>query len=82
MNESRPRDLTPEEQLMVQGPAVRGTESAPMRIPPGSQIPIEMWNPGTEVPATAAPSAEPHESAPPEKGGSQRAAPARTKPSR
>jgi hypothetical protein len=57
MSESKPRDLTRDELALIQTPASRGAESAPLRIPPGTETPIELWNPAAaESSAAAAPS--------------------------
>ena len=66
MSESEPRDLTARELAQAQVTAAGGgTQSSPLRIPPGSQIPIELWNhadaAGTagDTPAAAPTSAPP-----------------------
>ena len=42
MSETKPRDLTAEELSRLAAPANRGTESVPVQIPPGAQIPVEL----------------------------------------
>jgi hypothetical protein len=54
MSESKPRDLTRDELALVQTPASRGAESAPLRIPPGTETPIELWNPAAAESSTVA----------------------------
>ena len=63
MSETKPRDLTAEEMARVQAPATRRTDTAPLRIPPGSQTAIELLDPAAavEATATAAPTAGPNE---------------------
>lgn len=61
MSDSRPRDLTDEDLALIQSPSARGAESAPLRVPPGIQVPIELWNPAAEISVAAAPSAEPRD---------------------
>jgi len=80
MIESKPRDLTPGELALVRAPAACGAESAPLRIPPGTQIPVELWSPATEITAAAAPSAGPHEAGAAESSGSRGAAPSGAPP--
>jgi hypothetical protein len=57
MSESKPRDLTAEELAQVQTPAAVESQSAPLRIPPGIQVPIEQWNPGAEAAESSTPAA-------------------------
>lgn len=45
MSETRPRDLTAQELSLIATPASRGIESVPLRIPPGTQIPVELVDP-------------------------------------
>jgi hypothetical protein len=64
MSETKPRDLTAEELALLATPANRGTESAPLRIPPGTQIAIELLDPtGGNTSASASPTAGPSDSA-------------------
>jgi hypothetical protein len=62
MDESRPRDLTPEELALVRSSAAGaagGTE--PLRIPPGTQIAVELLNPAGDRTGIASPTASPPE---------------------
>jgi hypothetical protein len=60
MSDTRPRDLTAEELALLASPANRGTESAPLRIPPGTQIAIELLDPaGESTSASTSPTASP-----------------------
>jgi hypothetical protein len=62
MSDTRPRDLTPEELALLQLPALGGPASAPLRIPPGTEVAVEMLNPWAEVAAaTASPSGGPND---------------------
>jgi hypothetical protein len=45
MDDSKPRDLTPEELALLEAPPPGASQSAPLRVPPGSQIPIEVLDP-------------------------------------
>jgi hypothetical protein len=82
MSESRPRDLTAEELVVLRSPAARGKESAPLRIPPGTQIAIELLNPAAEVSDAAAPTYGLNEAAGAESGGGPEAAPTGVPPAR
>lgn len=60
MDESKPRDLTQEELALVRSSAsatAEGTE--PLRIPPGTQIAVELLNPAGDRTGIASPSASP-----------------------
>ncbi len=63
MDESKPRDLTPEELALARssasGTAAAGTE--PLRIPPGTEIAVELLNPAGDRTGIASPSAGPPE---------------------
>jgi hypothetical protein len=62
MNDTKPRDLTLEELALLQLPAFGGSASAPLRIPPGTQVAIEKLNPvAEEAAATASPSGGPND---------------------
>ena len=62
MSDTKPRDLTAEELAILGSPASRGTESAPLRIPPGTQIAIELLDPaGGSTSAFASPAAAPND---------------------
>jgi hypothetical protein len=60
MTDSRPRELTMAEQELLKAPAQRGTDSAPLAIPPGMQTPVSLLNPAAgSVSSGGAPTAEP-----------------------
>jgi hypothetical protein len=60
MSDTKPRDLTAEELALLAAPKSGGTGSAPLRVPPGTQIAIELVDPtGKGASATASPSAGP-----------------------
>ena len=60
MSETKPRDLTAEELALLRAPAARVNESAPLPIPPGTQIAIDLLNPGAgNASLPAAPTAGP-----------------------
>ena len=74
MSETRPRELTPEELALLQAPTSRGTDTAPLRIPPGTQIAVELLNPGADFAAIGSPKAEPSEAAGAESSGAPKSA--------
>jgi hypothetical protein len=58
MTQSKPRDLTPEELALIEAPPIsRGT--APLRIPPGTQVAVEQLNPGADPHTAASPKDSP-----------------------
>ena len=61
MAESKPRDLTAAELELLKGPMQRGSESVPLAIPPGTQVPVHLLDPTATDPAAvnSAPSLEP-----------------------
>ena len=60
MSDTRPRDLTAEELAQLASPANRETQSVPLRVPPGTQIAIELLDPAGEgTSASAAPTSGP-----------------------
>lgn len=50
MAESRPRDLTAAELELLKEPMRRGSESVPLAVPPGTQVPVHLLDP-TAAPA-------------------------------
>jgi len=58
MPQSQPRDLTPEELALTQAPPVSGG-TAPLRIPPGTQVAVEQLNPIADSGATTSPTSSP-----------------------
>jgi hypothetical protein len=63
MAETRPRDLTAEELAGLQAPPGAEWQSAPLRIPPGTDVAIELLNPAGETAVTSFPTAVPVEQA-------------------
>jgi hypothetical protein len=59
MSDTKPRDLTAEELALLAAPKSGGTGSAPLRVPPGTLIAIELVDPTGRGAATASPSAGP-----------------------
>jgi|RhiMetdeSRZDD1v2_1073273.scaffolds.fasta_scaffold233522_5 hypothetical protein len=61
MAESRPRDLTAAELELLKEPMRRGSESVPLAVPPGTQVPVHLLDPTAADPAVvrSAPSLEP-----------------------
>jgi hypothetical protein len=45
MDDSKPRDLTPEELALLETPPPGSSQSAPLQVPPGTQISIEELDP-------------------------------------
>jgi hypothetical protein len=45
MTQTRPRDLTDAELELLKAPAQRARESAPLTVPPGTQLPVHLVNP-------------------------------------
>lgn len=45
MNDSEPRNLTPEEQALLEAPTSGLSQTEPLRVPPGTQISIEALDP-------------------------------------
>ena len=82
MNEARPQDLTSEELVLVAAPGVARMESAPLRIPPGTQIAVELLDPGSAEGAAVAPTAGPEEAVGASGRGGHTDTPARQAPRR
>jgi hypothetical protein len=82
MSETMPRDVTPEEVEHLATPGVAPRDSAPSRIPPGTQIAAELLDPRSAVGAPAAPTAGPEEAADASGRGRPTDAPARQPPRR
>jgi hypothetical protein len=60
MAETKPRDLTMAEVELLKLPALRGTESMPLAIPPGTQTPVSLLKPMVDsVSSSGAPTAGP-----------------------
>jgi|GEM_PF-2060305 len=58
MSQSKPRELTPEELALTQALPVSGG-TAPLRIPPGTQVAVEQLNPIADPAATTSPTGSP-----------------------
>jgi len=54
MAQSKPLDLTAAELELIQKPMQRGGESAPLSVPPGTQVPVHLLDPAAADPAAAA----------------------------
>jgi hypothetical protein len=64
MIETKPCNLTAEQLSLLATPANRGTETVPLRIPPGTLIPVELLDPtGGITSASESPQAGPNDSA-------------------
>jgi hypothetical protein len=60
MAESRPRDLTQEELALIRSSAAgSAAETEPLRVPPGTEIAVEMLNPAMNLAENASPTAGP-----------------------
>ena len=57
MSETRPRDLTAVEQQLQQAPPTGGADSAPLAVPPGTEVPVHLLDPTAVAAPPAAPSA-------------------------
>ena len=76
ITQSRPRDLSSEELRLIQAPPASAGTTAPLRIPPGTEIAIEQLAPNAGVLATASP-----QHGPAVAGGTEVAAPGPTRSS-
>lgn len=56
MTESRPRELTAEELELLKTPTHDGAGTAPLTVPPGTQVPVHLinpvWNPTVSAAST------------------------------
>jgi hypothetical protein len=64
MPETKPRDLTTTELELLKAPAQRKSESMPLAVPPGTEVPVHLLNPAADAAApSGAPTARPPDAA-------------------
>lgn len=54
MAESKPRELTAAELALLTAPPPGGADSAPLTVPPGTQVPVHLIDPAASVAAPGA----------------------------
>jgi hypothetical protein len=68
MSETKPRDLTAEQLAQLTNPGEALAQTAPLRVPPGTETAIELLNPAAETTA-GSPNAVPGDLVAPASGG-------------